>query len=336
MSEWFKAYALYGYGELVTELGGNPEALLRAHHIPQELLEDWANLIPFKNGAALFEHSAKLLRCPDFGLRLGSNHAPDILGALAIALRNCPTVGDALHCATRHAFGLTLTLEAGERRGTSLFRVVIVSRPQPMLQLVELAMASIFRIISLLSGSQLHPLSIYFSHPRHGPLECYHRVFACLPRFEAGLNGILLRTKDLALPVPGQNSELYSLAQEYLDRQFDASHGSTSAVVCKLIPPLLKANACSKTRVAENLAMHPRTLQRRLLDEGTSFEALFDTARAELAQHYLVQKHLPLGRIAEFLGYSHPATFTRSCQRWFGEAPMAARRRFLAAYEQVA
>jgi AraC-like DNA-binding protein len=67
--------------------------------------------------------------------------------------------------------------------------------------------------------------------------------------------------------------------------------------------------------------MHPRTLQRRLHDEGTTFEALRDDVRRDAASRYLSQTTLPLTRVSALLGYSEPSVFTRSCRRWFAGSP---------------
>jgi len=71
--------------------------------------------------------------------------------------------------------------------------------------------------------------------------------------------------------------------------------------------------------------MHPRTLQRRLADEGTVLEDLRDAVRRELAERYLAEPGMPLLRIAELLGYSEASALTRACNRWFGMSPRALR-----------
>jgi AraC-like DNA-binding protein len=67
--------------------------------------------------------------------------------------------------------------------------------------------------------------------------------------------------------------------------------------------------------------MHPRTLQRRLREEGTTFEAIKDEARQDLAQRYLAQPDVPLTQITALLGYSEQSALGRSCRRWFGATP---------------
>jgi AraC-like DNA-binding protein len=63
-----------------------------------------------------------------------------------------------------------------------------------------------------------------------------------------------------------------------------------------------------------------RTLQRRLQSEGTSFAALLDTLRGELALTYLGQERR-VGEIALLLGFSDASTFHHAFKRWTGTTP---------------
>src|SRR3546814_5834265 len=67
---------------------------------------------------------------------------------------------------------------------------------------------------------------------------------------------------------------------------------------------LLASGNCTNADVASKLNMHPRTLQRRLKEEGSSFEAIKDDVRRDVAARYLSESDLPLTRISSLLGYS--------------------------------
>jgi AraC-like DNA-binding protein len=73
--------------------------------------------------------------------------------------------------------------------------------------------------------------------------------------------------------------------------------------------------------------MHPRTLQRRLKEEGTTFEAIKDDARRDLAQRNLSQPDVPLTQVTALLYYSEQAALGRSCRRWFNSTPRGVRTR---------
>jgi AraC-like DNA-binding protein len=77
--------------------------------------------------------------------------------------------------------------------------------------------------------------------------------------------------------------------------------------------------------VANMLNMHPRTLQRRLMQEGTTFEKVRDDVRKRMAEIYLANEIVPLAQVAHLLGYANQSVLTRSCLRWFGKTPLAMR-----------
>jgi len=73
--------------------------------------------------------------------------------------------------------------------------------------------------------------------------------------------------------------------------------------------------------VARHLAMSARSLQRRLLAEGITYQALAEETRKEAARRYVAGSTLSLGEIAYLVGYSEPASFHRAFKRWYGVTP---------------
>jgi len=69
------------------------------------------------------------------------------------------------------------------------------------------------------------------------------------------------------------------------------------------------------------------TLRRKLKEEGTSFQALLDNMRKELALGYMRDTQMNFGEIAYVLGFSTPGAFQRAFKRWTGETPGDYRRR---------
>lgn len=75
--------------------------------------------------------------------------------------------------------------------------------------------------------------------------------------------------------------------------------------------------------IAAELDMHPRTLRRRLAEEGTSFRALLGEARSALAVDLLCNVGLTVEEVSKRLGYTDPSTFSHAFKRWHGTAPTA-------------
>src|SRR5205814_7952677 len=87
----------------------------------------------------------------------------------------------------------------------------------------------------------------------------------------------------------------------------------------------LADGAPSLGRMAALLGHSPRTLQRRLAEDGTSFEDIVAGLRRDLAGRLLRERRLAIYEVAFMLGYSDPSQFNRAFQKWYGVAPRAFR-----------
>ncbi|RDH79048.1 helix-turn-helix domain-containing protein [Mycolicibacterium moriokaense] len=76
---------------------------------------------------------------------------------------------------------------------------------------------------------------------------------------------------------------------------------------------------------ADQLGLHPRTLQRRLAAEGSSFVVLVDKVRRETAEQCLRDTDISLEHLTRLLGYAEQSVLTRACQRWFNASPTSYR-----------
>jgi AraC-like DNA-binding protein len=83
----------------------------------------------------------------------------------------------------------------------------------------------------------------------------------------------------------------------------------------------LPTGAPSQNEVARALGMSPRALQRRLTIEETTYAALLDDTRRELALAYLREGRYSMTDIGYLLGFSGAASFTRAFRRWTGKTP---------------
>jgi AraC-like DNA-binding protein len=78
--------------------------------------------------------------------------------------------------------------------------------------------------------------------------------------------------------------------------------------------------------IADQLAQHRRTLQRRLAAQDTSYADLVDRVRREEAERHLRDTDMPLGQLAGVLGFSEQSALSRACRRWFDASPTQVRR----------
>jgi AraC-like DNA-binding protein len=177
-----------------------------------------------------------------------------------------------------------------------------------------------------ISSGKVRGREIWFSHERIAPLSVYRAHFGAIVRFNQPSNGIVFNEADLNCPIADPDPELYEIATSYIDYRYPATNMTMTSHVRTVVARLLLDGDCTSEAVAVALGIHPRTLQRRLREEGQSFEAIRDGVRRDAALRYLRQPRIPLNRVAQMLGYSESAVFSRSCTRWFSSTPRKLRR----------
>ena len=326
METLVRAANLKGYHELVRELGEDPSVFLNRYHIPDNILKDDQGFLPHRTLLLLFETTAQVLDCPDFGMRLAKWQGLDMLGPIAVIARNAETVLTAFEAIAKylyvHSPGLKLSLIDSHDEQAYEFKFEITHTNQLQLrQPYELSLANGARIIRLLGGEGAKAMSINFMHSKLASTNAYKKAYDCQINFEQPWCGFKISHSLAHRKIDTADADTRLLITQYLESQFSPDTTSLSVRISELIRKLLPTGHCNAENIAEHLAMHPRTLQRRLATEKCSYEKLLDTERQALAKHYLLESPLQLNQISGLLGYTEQSTFHRSCKRWFKLTP---------------
>lgn len=110
----------------------------------------------------------------------------------------------------------------------------------------------------------------------------------------------------------------------------ETTPASTSTAIKSLVSIDLARGMPSFTAVAESLHMSESSLRRRLQKENTSYQALKDEIRCDVAIDKLLNEKLSVADLAEHLGFTEPSSFVRSFKGWTGQTPKAYRERIAA------
>jgi AraC-like DNA-binding protein len=199
---------------------------------------------------------------------------------------------------------------------------ILLARLPPHIQAVERALLLTQQVALNISQGKVRAREIWFAHEPLSPLSTYREYFGGVPvRFNQRLSGLFFADSDLDREIPNIDPQLYEITTEFIESRFPSINAALSTRVRTIVERSLLKGDCTYSGVASTLAMHPRTLQRRLRAENESFESIKDSVRRDIALHYLKRSSLPLIRIAKMLGYSETSALSRSCYRWFSASP---------------
>ena len=268
---------------------------------------------------------------PAFGIRLGASMEVRKLGLVGYAMYYSSTLGQALRRLVR--FGrvvneaIQLTLEDRDPH-------LALSASDPydlgggLRYALDARMALAVSIARAITGREIVPVKVTFPIGPPKTLVHYEQFFRCPIEFNQPSCTVVLRKEDVELPVIRADEDLVGYLDDHAESVLRGLVGSgsvTERVRAALWtdlshgPPTL---AC----VANSLGMSPRTLQRQLGNERTSFSELVDAIRKEMAKACLDDQSISIDEIAFLLGYADTASFRRSFKRWTGKTPQLYRR----------
>jgi AraC-like DNA-binding protein len=266
----------------------------------------------------------------NFGRQLALRQGLEILGPVGVAVRTAPTVGDALQAADQYmsvyspALSTTVDPQPAEQHARFVWRLLDERIPSHR-QVAELGLGIALQVFRLLVGPDFRPVAVHLPHDKLASTRDYMRYFGCPVHFSSSYAGFLVRRSDLARPL-SSDSAVHEVVRGYLGSIAPPTGGQTVEPVRLLIRRMLPTGGLDIGLVAAHLALHPRTLQRQLAAQGTSFAGLVDEVRRSETERYLVETDVTLGQLAGILGYSEQSVLSRSCQRWFGMSARAYRR----------
>ncbi|MFD0364139.1 AraC family transcriptional regulator [Nocardia sp. GCM10030253] len=327
-----RSAGLRGFRATVAELGGNAEEFATACGLPIAALDADDLLVPDQAVAAVLELAAHRLDCPDLGLRIARRQDLDMLGPLALAIRNSPTLADVVECSSRylflHARSLSLTLEPdpyGDRGVIALRYGVQPGYPTPI-QGTDLGLAFVHRTIQRLVDDRYGLRSVELPYRPEAPIQTYEELFGAPVRVDRPAAILRVPSSLATRQLSGGDENLHRLAIAFLAEQSGGANASIVPQVRAAVQQLLGTAPPEIGAVARLLTAHPRTLQRRLAAEGTSFAAILDDVRRDAARRYLTTTDMPMSQVASLIGLSEQSTFTRCCRRWWATTPTAIRR----------
>ncbi len=317
---------LQGIPGLLRDFGADPDRVFAAAELNPGLLDDAEGTIPFGALGRLMSQCVEHTGCPHFGLLLGQRTGLPALGLVGHLGQHSPDLGTALrsmilhlHIHDRGAIP-SLTVEHGcAVVGYTIYQPAA----EATAQIYDAAVAIANNILHTLHGPGWHPSEVLLARAKPPDPEPYRKVFQAPVRFGAEQSAVVFPAAWLAEPVPGADPSLLKEIQDRIAAIESMGGGDTAVQVRRVLCNLLLRGQPTLDDAAQVLAIHRRTLNRRLRENGVTFRQLLDEVRRQRARQLLRDTDLPVLAIAETLGYADAPAFTRAFRRWSGTTPTA-------------
>ena len=262
---------------------------------------------------------------PLFGLRVGRHVRPGIFHALGLGIVSSTSVLSALKRIERYSSVVSTNGRFVLIQNEGLVSLAV--RPTehtvvPIPEYVDATVVAVCRMLRLCAGPAATPLEVRLPARHNASVAAYREALGCSVKFGAENVAIVYDARIAVRPVLSGNSELAAEADRmslrYLEGQLPES---TAARVRALLLNAMPSGDIDQEEIARALHQSPSTLQRRLREEGTSYQQLLDATRHDLAIDYLREGQHSLADITFLLGFSDQSNFTRAFRRWTGRTP---------------
>lgn len=308
------------------QMGMDRETLVRTAGLTDAMLDDPDSRVPTLCMRKLWSAVIEVDDDPTLGLRVGSTIRAAQMGLVGYTMYYSRNLDEALSRLCRYSRILTESVRYRWQQDAENKTLVCHADPAliALRHPIEAGLAAIVSIARDVVGTHIRPVEVRLPTPQPMLRKDYRAVFSCPVTFgsvDARISfvGDLLQLPTVAAD-PGLTHYLDDLATIKM-AELGAEDASLVQRVRKQLWTALPSGRADLWRVASDLGMSARTLQRRLGSDGTSFSQVLDDLRRELSNELLEDRKLAVAEVAFLLGYSEPSAFQRAFRRWRGVTP---------------
>lgn len=275
----------------------------------------------------LWQEASQLAEDHLFGLHFGESLQLSALGIVGEIIKASDTVGMAVEKAASLSHLLTDLFKVVVTSSATTFTVSFLPQTErtdafSFRQTLELFMVFVVHELDGLLLRKIRPVAVRLPYRLENAAE-YTRVFRCDIEKSAAEYELVFDKSYQQEPLLTANYDM----QQALLQKVNKSVTVVGDALVEKIRYFLLTNAYlgipSLSEIAANFNVSPRTLQRKLKDEGISYQDVADEVRKSLAIHYLEEGGYPVKEISYMLGYNELSAFTRAFKRWTGKTPIS-------------
>ena len=318
--------------DLLDQFAARPvvDRALRSAGLDRKMLDGVTGFIPYAAEAVLIDSVARVIGDRHLGARIGRAYDYSTYGAFSHFVLGAPDLASALDRGRRALLfthpGSEITLRQTERH-------LVVGRDSKGLSVIghhhldEGALFVIGHVARHFLGPDWTPDWVELPETNARELAVLKALSGSTIRAGAAVPGIAIRMSDLTAVNPGPPQPERTIYLGELGRLMDVSPTQTmEEAVVQVLSITFPTGLTDESTVARLLAIGPRSLQRALRDESTTFRQVRARVVSDRARSILSETDMSLAEIGKMLGYSDPRSFRRAFKDSTGFSPSAFRK----------
>jgi AraC-like DNA-binding protein len=308
----------------LASLGVDVDHVLQLASVPRSRFREPKARLTTSEFFALWGALERTAGTRDLGLRLGSSAVPHQYDVVSMAALHAPSLGEALKKLARYKRlvcpeQVTIEITQGEARVRFQWDLATGNPPD---FLIDATFTGTLALASRGTNKSITARRIELTRRRADEALLY-RYFGCEVRFDAPVDLLVLDEAALSEPFVTHNSDLLTLMVPQLEVALQERKNERSLAddVRVALSRSMSGDRPSVEKIAKELGMSSRTLQRRLESVGATYQGLLDEVRRESARRLLAKTDIDAEEVAFLLGFEELNSFTRAFHGWEGTTP---------------
>jgi len=313
------------------EFGLDRDVLMRDAGLIDAELDDPDSRIPIRKVWKLWHVAIERSGDPWLPLRVAASTSVRAYGLVGYTMSNSATIGQALKRLARYSRIVTEAVRVRYAEDESGAKIVVEGAAADVNASrsgSDFRQAFVIAAVRELAREEIVPREARLPYVRPADAEELGRLLRAPVVFDPPNDWVAFSRDQLDLPVRGADATLGGYLEQFSSQLLHELPDPESFrdQVRRAMWSALGDGQPALGAIATKLAVSPRTLQRRLREEGTSYGELLDLLRREFATRLLRERKLAVYEIAFLLGYAEPSTFHRAFRRWTGHSPQQFRK----------
>ncbi|MCW8864684.1 MAG: AraC family transcriptional regulator [Colwellia sp.] len=325
------AHKLNFIATVLTKKGVSLSTLIKDTGITPEELND-RNYKIHKEQIITFYRNVLALKIPTLSILLAASIKVNDYGLYGCTLLCCKGLRSALEFSVRYHNLATKTvkmsLHVDEISGYSYFRFEDSLFANDLIEFnIELQCVIVLSLVRECLGDTrfaFDELRFTFARPKN--YREYEEHFQCPIIYNSSHNEFVLTNHKLSLSTPRSNPFAMPLLLDQCDMVLNsiAAKNEFLITINQWVAANMHKELCSE-ELASYLCMTPRTLRRKLSEQGTSFRDIVKELRCEAAKKLITSTQLTIEDIGCSIGFSDVSNFRAAFKKWTGKTPSSLR-----------